>query len=93
MEKTLIYQFHGELYTVSSRYVEAKVYLKLRMTQSKFSGFRKVTLRYQYFDIPGVEMKKKTENIFRQIVDYFRMTIYITFLPYYFSCCDENRHM
>ena len=35
------------------------------MSQSKFSGPRKFTLRYQQFEITVVEMKRETENVLK----------------------------
>ena len=41
---------------VHSKNLKVKVPLKLLISQSKFSGTRKFTLRYQKFEISGVEM-------------------------------------
>lgn len=43
--------------TVSSRYRKIEIHLKLLMSQSTFSGYRKCTVRYKRFWITGVEMK------------------------------------
>ena len=42
--------------TVSSGYLKVKVNLKPLISQSKFSGPRKFTFRYQLFEMVGVEM-------------------------------------
>ena len=45
--------------TVNSQYFKVLVQPKLLISPSKFSGPRKLTLRYQYFEIAGVEMLEK----------------------------------
>ena len=42
--------------TVNARYLNVKLYRKLLISVSKFSGPRKFTLRYQQFEIIGVEL-------------------------------------
>ena len=46
--------------TVILRYLEIEVHPKLLICQSKFSGPQKITLRYQYFEIKGVEIKMRS---------------------------------
>ena len=48
----LLYERYFEL----SVFEIQKVHVKLLTSQSKFSGTRKFTLRYQWFEISGVEM-------------------------------------
>ena len=43
---------------VNSWYLKVKVHPKLLISQSKFSGLRKFTLRYQYLEITGAEIHK-----------------------------------
>ena len=43
--------------TDNSGYLKVIVYSKLLISQSKFSGPRKFTLRYQQFEIKGLELK------------------------------------
>ena len=40
--------------TVNSRYLKVEVYPKLLISQSKFSGPRKFTLRYQWYETKAV---------------------------------------
>ena len=40
----------------NSQYLKVKVHPKLLISQNKFSGPRKFILRYQEFEIKGVEM-------------------------------------
>ena len=42
-------------FTVNSRYLKVEVHLKLLISQSKFSGSGKFTLRYQGFEIKEVD--------------------------------------
>ena len=49
-------------YTVNSRYLKVEVYPKLLISQSKFSGPRKFTLRYQYYVIK-VKILRKIKNV------------------------------
>ena len=57
--RTFKFRFHSiETTTVSSPYFKVPECLKLLMSQSKFSGPRKFTLRHQKFEISGVEMQR-----------------------------------
>ena len=49
-------QKHLEYITVNSPYLKVQIHPKLLISGSKFSGPRKFTLRYQQFEITGVEM-------------------------------------
>ena len=40
----------------SALYLKVEVHPKLLISQSKFSGPRKYTLRYQWFELAGVEI-------------------------------------
>ena len=50
-----------QTFTVNSGYL--KVNFKLMISQSKLSGPRKFTLRYQKFELKGVEMQREKRNV------------------------------
>ena len=54
-------------------------YHKLLISQSKFSGHRKFTLRYKKFETKGAEMKIKNRKciqiIFSDIREYFEISM------------------
>ena len=66
--------------TVNSRYPTAEVRPKLLISKSKISGSRKITLKYQYFEIKVVEMKIKigrcVQTIFFDIRGYFEISLF-----------------
>ena len=43
-------------HTVNSQYHKVKFYPKLLISESKFSGLRKSTLRYHSFEVKGVKI-------------------------------------
>ena len=49
--------------TFNTLYRKVKVHLKLLISQSKFSGTRKFTLRYQLFEIKGNEYVNKNRSV------------------------------
>ena len=51
----------------------AEVHLKLPRSKGKFSGSRKLTLRYQLFEISIVEMERKTGTTSNYILLYIRI--------------------
>ena len=66
---------------VNSRYLEVEVHPKLLISQSKFSGPRKFTLRYQLFAMKGVVMKIKMRTVSQIILfdtkDYFEKLVFV----------------
>ena len=52
-----------DVYTGNFRYVKIEIHHKRLISQSKFSGPRKFTFRYQLFEIKGVGMERKIEKI------------------------------
>ena len=53
----------------NSHHLKVEVYPKLLISQSKFSGPRKFTLRYHHFEIKGFEVKIKYEIV--QLYSFF----------------------
>ena len=54
------------------------VHVKLRISQSKFYGPRKYTLRYHWFDIKGIEIdvENVSQTMFFDVGGYFEITVY-----------------
>ena len=63
--------------TVNSRYLKEEVHHELLISQRKFSGSRKFTLRYQLFEVFRAECKEKStcvQSIFINKV-YFQVSV------------------
>ena len=69
-----IYNYFPQTYIVNSRYLKVEVHPKLLISPNKFSSTRKFTLRYQQFEITGVEMQIKISDCVQTIKFDIRLT-------------------